>query len=305
MSSYANILSSMAAMKEGKTDPNYQKYLTEKLDRGEPNMVVDSVTELMSNDQLLQSESIRIVDFGCFTGSVINRVHLSLTESSKKKVNLFGFDYDATIVKKAALMWPQISFHQYDITETPAKIEPFQIGILSNVLHEVYSLKTNNKKEAEKLVTRSLKNIQNMIDIGGFLVILDGILPDNPEKEVDINFLQDNFYSKFIQFCKSEYCVKIPCKEVGDRTIQTTLGGLAAFLVKFRYLETTFWEQESSQIYNYFTKEKFEEVLTNCGFTVKKQDFFEVPKIQEKLKILDPTIQMPFKNTLIIAKRIN
>ena len=113
MSSYANILSSMAAMKEGKTDPNYQKYLTEKLDRGEPNMVVDSVTELMSNDQLLQSESIRIVDFGCFTGSVINRVHLSLTESSKKKVNLFGFDYDATIVESSLNVTNIISSIRY------------------------------------------------------------------------------------------------------------------------------------------------------------------------------------------------
>lgn len=285
-------------------DPNYQKYLTEKLDNGEPNVVVDSVVRLITNSSLSQFKNFRIADFGCFTGSILNRIHLSLPESLREKIGLFGFDYDSTIIKKAKLMRPQISFRQYNLIETFPKTDPFQVGIFSNVLHEVYSLKTDNENEAKGLVINSIKNIRSAIDSEGFLIILDGILPNNHEKEVDINFLEDNLYLRFNKFIRSGYCINIPYHEIDDRTVRVTLGGLSTFLVKNRYLETTFWEQESNQIYNYFTKDDFEEVLSFCGFEITKQDFFEIPNINKELKITNPNIQMPFKNTLIIARRV-
>lgn len=304
MSSYVNIMFKMARVKEGQVDTNYHKYLTEKLDRGEPNVVVDSAIRLVTTN-FFQSNNIRIADFGCFTGSIIDRVYLLLPERLRQKVNFFGFDNDPDIVKEAELLRPHMSFSQHNFIENNLEVEPFQIGILSNVLHEIYSLKVDNKREAKKLVTKSLKNIQKFISIGGFLIILDGILPDKQEEEIDIVFLQKDYYSKFIQFAESGYCVAISYKKVDERIVRTTLGGLATFLVKSRYLDTTFWEQESYQVYNYFTKEDFKEVLFNCGFIIEKQDVFEVPNINENIKILNSSAQIPFKNTLIVAKRIN
>ena len=304
MSSYDNIVFKMKEARGLQSDVNYRKYLTEKLDRGEPNVVVDAVVKLAISD-FSPNSHMRIADFGCFTGSIINRVSLLLPKRLRQKTNFFGFDNDPEIVKEAGLLRPHISFRQHNLIEDNLNVEPFQIGIFSNVLHEIYSLKVNNQREARKLVTKCLGNIQRIINIGGFLVILDGILPDKSGEEIEVAFSQHDFYSKFIKFAESEYCIKIPYKKINNQTVKTTLGSLAAFLVKSRYLETTFWKQESHQVYNYFTKEDFREVLLTSGFMVEKQDFFEAPNIKEKLRILNSSIQIPFKNTLIIAKRIN
>lgn len=288
---------------EKDSDLNYQKYLTEKLDRGEPNVVVDTVIKLVRDCNRPDLQEIRIADLGCFTGSIINRISMSLPEPIKGKVKLFGFDSDPNIVRGASLVRPHISFHQYNLTEVPPKTKPFQVGILSNVLHEIYSLKINDEEEAKKLVTSSLKNIQDMISIGGSIVILDGILPNNKDREIDIEFLKNDKYLEFIQFTKSGYCVETPCKQVTSQIIKTTLGSLAAFLVKSRYLDTTFWKQESQQVYNYFTQEDFKEALSKCGFSINEQIFYEVPNIKNEIKILDNSVEIPFKNTLIVAKR--
>lgn len=287
-----------------KLGPNneYHKYLTEKLDEGSPNIVVESVSSLIDRN-FLSSKNLRIADLGCYTGSIINRVYNLLPDDLRNKTVLVGFDLDSEIINEASLTRPHISFFQQNLSEEIKKHEPFNILILSNILHEIYSPCLPDKNKAKSQVTKALSNVQKLTKPGGFIVLLDGILPDDSSKNIDIKFANTSGYDKFIKFNKSGYVINIPCKENDNLIITTTLVGLASFLSKSRYLDTSFWEQEAEQVYHYFSQEDFKESLLSYGFTITEQIFQKVDDVEKKLQILDTSIKIPYKNTLIVARQ--
>lgn len=292
-----------------KTEDNwkksYHKYLTEKLDRGAKNIVVEIATKILLKIFNKSAKQIRIADIGCYTGSIINRVYLNLPENIRKITTFVGLDRDKKITEFASRQRPHISFMQSDLTKNPPNIKPFQIVILSNVLHELYSEKLPNIEEAKSSVIKALHNVRKFMTDNGYLVILDGVLPNNFNQLINIKFFSKREFNKFIDFSKSNYIIPIICKRVGGNILQTTIGNFAAFLTKARYLKEDYWPQEAKQMYQYFTIDEFKETLLDAGIEIEEIIPQPVQQVENKLRIIDSNIEIPSKNILIKARRFS
>lgn len=291
-------------MERDNSKKDYCGYLTEKLDKGLPNIVVDTVLGLIKQN-FLDSKDLKIADLGCYTGSIINRIYLSLSPEAKKNTILVGFDIDSEIIKEASVVRPHILFVNQDLSSDIKTDDTFDIVILSNLLHEIYSSSLPDTNKAKKQISNSLENVKNLTKIGGFMVLLDGILLNNPMRKIDIKFKDVLDCDKFIKFSNSGYVLDVPCEVKGNSILTTTVQGFASYLSKSRYLDTSFWDQEAQQIYHYFTKQEFNKNLLEHGFKIVDQKFQQVEDVESKIEILGGTTKFPHKNTLIISRRIS
>lgn len=290
-------------MTKAKTDwkNSYKEYLTRKLDKGAPNIVVDTVTKTL--EELDYSRKIRVAEIGCFTGSLLNRIYLNLPLSKRKKVEFWGLDIDREIIDLASRQRPHIIFKTYDISKSMPTVLPFDIIIISNTLHEVYSDQLPNKGKARNTTKKAIKNVSNLLRPGGYLVLLDGVMPNKPNRIVKVQFLDSRTLKAFISFSESNYITPITYSSINSNTLQMSLASLSAFLTKGRYLKEKYWENEAKQVYQYFTINEFNKILKSNKLEVKETFPQAVNRIEEKILILDSTLEIPYKNILIKARK--
>lgn len=281
----------------------YHAYLTRKVDRGVKNIVVDTTTKILLTKISQSNRQVRVADIGCFTGSIANRIYHDLPSSIRKKTEFFGLDKNKKIIALASRQRPHISFMKYDLSKKPVRIKPFQVIILSNVLHELYSEKLPDIEHAKRSVVQAIRNIRNLMSPDGYLVVLDGILPDNSDQSIKIEFLSKHGLREFIRFSQSDYISHITCRKLGGNVIETTIAGLASYLTKARYLKKDYWNQESQQVYQYFTANDFRKTLLSMGIQPEEIIPQPIAQVDKKLRILTPNIEVPPKNILIKARR--
>lgn len=283
---------------------SYYDYLTEKLDKGAKNIVVDITTRTIVDRLKTTDGNIRVADLGCFTGSILNRVYTNLPDKFKRRTSLFGLDNDKKILKLAAKQRPHIKFIESDLSKHVLASGPFDIIIVSNVLHEIYSTKLPNKINARQSVLETLTRMAKILSPKGYLVLLDGVLPENSRKLVKVKFIDQEFLKEFRTFAKSNYISPIKYKTLDNYVIQTNTQNLATFLTKSRYLKEKYWNNEAKQIYQYFTVDEFRKILLSLGIEIETAIPQPVTQIESKIKILTTNVKIPPKNVLIKARKL-
>lgn len=290
-------------------DKNYCTYLTRRLDKGiSKNPVVKEVEKLIQKT-LRKKSIIHIADIGCFSGSLINRIYKNLPTKFRKQVRLTGVDNNKESLVKGKENYQEITFVIGDLLRGIPLIEQYDIVILSNVLHEIYSEKIQ-KKSSPLIAANTLKSaVQRAVGLlnrDGYLVILEGIKPSFLSSVIVIEFTTSLGLEKFFKFAKEYNAAPIKIEKLPDKKIKTNLGSLAAFLTKVRYLNESYWKQESLELYQFFTAEDFKRILRDEKMKIVKFELqkFSKAEIRKQIKSIKPDVQIPAKNALIVAKKL-
>lgn len=290
-------------------DKDYCAYLTLRLDKGiSKNPVVKEVGKLIQ-EKLKRKPIVHIIDIGCFSGSLINRIYKNLPTRFRKQVRLTGVDNDRESLEKGKENYQEITFVIAGLLKGIPLIEQYDIAILSNVLHEVYSEKIQKNLGpliAAKAVKSAVRRVINLLNTDGYLVMLEGIKPSFPSKDVVIKPATSLVLEKFFKFAKKYKVVPIKLEKLPDKKIKTNLGSLAAFLTKARYLNKSYWKQESLELYQFFTTGDFKRMLRGEKMKIVKFELqkFSRAEIRKQIKSIKPDVQIPAKNVLIVVKKL-
>jgi len=280
---------------------SYFDYLTKRLDSGESNNIAVSKTIEILKAKLANQERVKILDIGCFSGAMLNRILNGLSEDEKSRVNSVGFDFDIEVMQRGADKYKDIVFICGQIEESFPFIGQFDVVLLSNVLHEISPTKSiSNRKNKIKQV---FANIVDLLAKSGNVIILDGCKPDKNNKVI-VNFTDDKDTKLFTEFSQKYKALKIKCN-VLDGEITTDEISLTAFLTKARYMDKEYWESESKQLYQYFNENDFLEMFKENNLKVVncEPQYFSEEQINGLFKSIKPKIQTPAKNILLIAKK--
>lgn len=293
----------MSEEQKGNTSNAYHKYLTE-IERGKDNLVINYTAEVANSRLANFAGPINIVDIGSYNGAMLNGIYMRLPEPLRKKVQLYGFDFDDGMLGEGRRKHPHINFQHYDITKPTSNGTSFDLAILSNILHEVYSGHIRDHKAGTLAVQNALGNVVKMLKEGGYMILMDGIKPTTGDQSVTIDITKDNIRRDLQTFSQSAYVAPISYKLTENGAIKITLEDLAIFLSKAKYMHRGFWELESRQVYHYFTEEEFRTQMDAVG--LKIVDF--LPQHFDNtigIEMVEPQgIRLPSKNTLIFAQKV-
>lgn len=281
----------------------YHDYLTE-IERGKSNPVINFAVETITTRFTGYNPPVKILDVGSYNGAMLNGIYTRLPESLRQQVQLYGFDLDNNMLSEGKQKYPHIIFKHYDITQSPNLSQKYDLTILSNILHEVYSAHIGNHKTGTKAVQKALRNVTEMVGDNGYLILMDGIKPTNGRRLLKIDISNNGIKENLLEFAQSTYISPISCFLTNLGLIEITLEDLATFLSKAKYIHRGFWDLESRQVYHYFTEEEFRMQMASVGLEIV--DF--LPQYFDNtvgIEIVEPLgTELPAKNTLVFAQKV-
>lgn len=271
----------------------YIDYLTERLDSGESkNIVIPTAADLIIQ-KLSEHESIRVLDMGCFSGAMLNRIRQEVPAQIREKAEFVGADMDEEALQIGRERYNGLSLVHTNLDFQISFLGTFDIIVLANVLHEVPS------------VENTLGKVGDLLKEGGQLIILDGLKPDEADEKLVINFTNQESIRLFKLFAQKYKGFPVQSQDLNDGSIETRIRDLAAFLTKARYLKENYWPIESTQVYQFFTSEEFTKTLGNQGLVVDRLEpqLFTQEQLSVFIKSTQPQIDFPAKNVLIVARK--
>jgi len=286
---------------------SYFNYLTDRLDKGTSQNIVPSTVAELCKKHLLISDTCKVLDIGCFNGSMLNRALMTLSNELRASIKCVGFDIDNIALTIGSRQHPHINFVCGAI-EYPLPFQStFNITILSNILHEIFSNKKRqlvSDTDAKNYVVQSVKYACQTLSKFGTLVILEGVLPPEPDKKIVVEFQNEATFNDFRSLI-SDFVFPITYLPLDKQIIELSARHLAIFLAKARYLHEEYCSLEATQVYQFFTENDFCEALNSAGMIIEESKVIPQPieSWNSKLKILTEGYNYPPKNIMIVARK--
>lgn len=232
-----------------------------------------------------------------------------------------ALDGSPTAIEKINTNYPHIptvlsSVHNA-INEFP--VNSFNNIVCSSILHEVFSYPDNNYSEITA-VDNVIHDFYQLLEPNGHLIIRDGVIPENWDNTVNIEFINDNYNDgmSFVDYYKEncpfygDYLNKrsVHLDKIGDNILQ----GNYSSIMEFLYTYTWGWNsapRESQEIYGIMTMSDYHDFLNTHGFTIAysnsylQQGYYD--NLKDKVRIFDNednNIAFPDSNMIIVAKKI-
>lgn len=291
----------------GSVGNEYFDYLTYKLDHGISTNLVSLVVSQLAVSQANLGKVCKILDVGCFNGSMLNRILQDVPQDIRPHVKCIGVDNDVIVLISGHRKFRNVGFVCGSPTYPLPLSYGFDVAILSNILHEVFSesyLQEKSHVSAINTTISAISNTSNLLVDRSYLVIQDGILPEDSERLVDIRFHDENSFHEFLRFCK-EYFYQVPFTSLSNNKIRLSLHSLSLFLTKRRYLSTGYWSLEANQIYPIFSESDYRRILSSLGYDVISCNFSKVSESNRKFDFVYSEQQSlcPAKNVVIVARK--
>lgn len=281
----------------------YFRYLTERLDNSQSkNIVVPTSVDLILL-RAQESDGVRVLDIGCFSGAMLNRIRNEVPEGIRKRVEFLGIDVNQEALMRGKEKYKGLELISRNLNGDLDDLEKFDIVILSNILHEMVCDEVDANHQ--EIIRSIFVKVRDLMNEDSHLVILDGVRPENDLQRVKLCFVSPQMRDIYLFFAKEYNAFPVEVVDLGDGSIRTRMRDLAAFLTKVRYLQEKYWSVESTQIYQFFTVDQFEEALRSSGFEVEKIEpqLFTQEHLGSIFSSVDPEINFLAKNILIIAKK--
>lgn len=285
----------------------YEKYLTKRLDNGQSqNVVIPTTTELLAR-KVEDNGRASVLDIGCYSGAMLNRIRRELPVEVSKQIQFSGADIDKEILEIGRTKYHGLDLKPVDLRTSISHLGTFDVIILANIIHEILPENSDfGVIFVEQEVSKTLSKVSNLLTINGNLVILDGMKPANENLWININFSDPEVKNLFIEFSQKYQAFPVRMEEVNG-IFRTRMKDLAAFLTKARYLKEKYWPIETTQNYQYFSMEQFRRTIGDCGMTIRN---FEPQKFSEEhlksmIQSINPVIEAPVKNVLIVTSKKN
>jgi SAM-dependent methyltransferase len=278
---------------------DYFNYLTKRLDDGTGNNVFVFESIKIIKDELELNPIVNLLDLGCFSGALLNNILSNLSGMERDRIRAVGVDINESVLERGSHKYLDIIFLVSNLEKSLPLISQYNILLLSNTLHEIVNNHSN------ELINDSVKVLEKMVFLlktGGKIIFLDGVKPDK-NMTIKVKFF-NNYYEKFKEF--SEIYLTHPINYSEDnKLICIDLISLSTFFSKERYLETSFWDKESNEIYQLFSKKEILEIFKYLDLKIitKEVQFYKEDYINSILEVITPKkVKIP-KNILITAEK--
>lgn len=273
-----------------------------------------AVSKLIRRLSAQSPQPVRLLELGCGEGQIIG----TLVEGHAQVRGIdgsTGVDYLPSSIKTCRSRYPMMRFIEGDFTD-PAlleSLEPFEIVILVNALHEVFSAAYSSElgqvdvPAAKQRVRQALAGAAARISPGGFLVLFDGLeMSGDIHQKIRIRFLSRQARERFDIFAREYHPFNISYVETGSPfSIELSRRDFTRYITKSIFLGKHLWQSERFESYQYFNEPEFREAVARSGLEIREMLTLTVndEKWNNTVEIETPGADFPTEHILIIAQK--
>jgi hypothetical protein len=259
-------------------------------------------------------QPVRLIELGCGEGQIIG----ALVEAHDQVPSIhtsLGVDYKRQAIEKCRRTHPEITFIEGDLTDHDliARLDQFEIVLLVNVLHEVFSAAFSPElgevvvPRGKQRVEQALLGAVKMLAPGGILVLFDGLEPSgDTQKRLWIRFRHWQARQRFDTFASEYRPFRISYVESSDPfLVEISLRDFTRYITKSIFLGKKLWQTERLESYQYFNEAEFRATLTHLGLKIFELRTLTVDydKWSHEVEIETPDIDYPAEHILILAQK--
>lgn len=255
---------------------------------------------------------VRVIELGCGEGHILGEL-LKMCEAGGVPVGEgVGVDYQPGAILAARRLYPRLKFSVADYTSQPLDLEPFDLVLLIGTLHEVYSsnyspsLGEINRALGRQAVGDALRRSVSLVRGGGYVVLFDGIEhPLRPDLRITIKFKSDAALSEFEKFAAEYKACRVEYEGTGLRgRLDISVHSFTRYITKTRFINSSLWEIEKWESYQYFGEDDFKKSLEALGVRVMKSQCGSpgLPGWRERVRIETDGVDFPKENVLVVGR---
>jgi SAM-dependent methyltransferase len=259
-------------------------------------------------------QPVRLLELGCGEGQVIGTLLDAHAQVCAVETSL-GVDYNARSVARCRRDFPRLPCLEGDFTDPDllAGLGKFDLVLLVNALHEVFSAQLNPQSGEEEIaaakvrVEEALGGAAGCLAPGGWLALFDGLeAPGDPHQVLRIRFRDYPFRQEFETFASQYHTLHISYRPSEDPLcVELSRRDFTRYITKSIFLGKQLWETERLESYQYFTEAEYRAAFARQGLEIAELRTLTVndEKWRRRVSIETPGVDFPEEHILILAHR--
>jgi SAM-dependent methyltransferase len=255
---------------------------------------------------------MRILELGCGEGQVIGALLDAHSQLCSVQTSV-GVDYNSQSLAHCKRDYPGMQCVEGDFTDPVllAGLEKFEIVLLVNALHEVFSdayspeLGEIDIPLAKQRVEQALAGAVGCLKPGGWLVLFDGLeSPGDPQQILRIRFRDYPARQEFETFAVEYHPLRIAYHPLENPLcVELTQRDFTRYITKSIFLGKQLWKTEQLESYQYFTEDEYRAAFIRQGLEISEVRTLTVndDKWRQKVDIETPGVEFPEEHILILA----
>lgn len=257
---------------------------------------------------------LRLLELGCGEGQIIGALVEGHAQICASRASI-EVDYLSSSLKTARRDYPLMTFLEGDFTDPGLleKLGQFEIVLLVNALHEVFSTTYSEKlgevdvPVAKQRVEQAFSEAARRITPGGYLVLFDGLEPPGDiHKKVRLRFLTAQAREHFLSFAQEYRPFRISYRTAGSPMIvEISRRDFTRYITKSIFLGKRLWQTERLESYQYYTTQEFQAAFAKEGLKIVDMRTFTVDdeKWRRTVEILTQGVDFPDEHIMIVATK--
>lgn len=255
----------------------------------------------------------KILDVGPGGGALMD-----LMESSFQDKEIYGIDISENVIrelnKKKSSEKRNWNVIKGDALELNKYINNVDTIIYSSIIHELYSyIETDGFKFNFKTISRAIESAYNILNVGGRIIIRDGIMSENKDDKRIIEFKNIEDINILNNYCSDFKGREVTYEKISDNKVVMLVNDAMEFLYTYTWGEDSYAHEVKEQ-FGYFTPKEYMEFI-NKNFKDKfkliefqhfLQDGYE-EHLLKKINIFDinnNVVNLPDSTCILVIEKI-
>jgi SAM-dependent methyltransferase len=254
-----------------------------------------------------------LLELGCGEGQIIGTLLKAHPKDCSVRASV-GVDQKGQALEKCRKDFPGLQLIQGDFTDHRmlSKLGQFEIVILVNALHEVFSAGYSQElgevdvPAAKQRVQQAFAGAAGRLAPGGYLALFDGLEPPgDAEEQVRIRFRHPQARNHFLVFAREYHPFRISFREVGDGyCVELSRRDFTRYITKSIFLGKQLWQQERLESYQYFNESEFVACFESQDLVIQELRTLTVNYDKWSSEVLIETtgVDFPVEHIFILAQ---
>ena len=257
---------------------------------------------------------VRLLELGCGEGQIIGALVDGHAQARLISASV-GVDYVASAVEKCRKAYPGMTFVKGDFTDSAllGSLGQFEIVILVNALHEVYSATYSQSlgevdiPYAKQRVAQAFAGAAARVAPGGYLLLFDGLEPPgDPRQKIRVRFLTPQALEHFETFAREYHPFQISARALGAANrVELSRRDFTRYITKSIFLGKDLWQTERLESYQYYNETEFRAIFAKEDLSIRELRTLTVDedKWRRNVVIESPGVRFPDEHILIIGQK--
>jgi cyclopropane fatty-acyl-phospholipid synthase-like methyltransferase len=204
----------------------------------------------------------KVLDVGPGGGALMD-----LMESVFKDKKIYGMDISENVIRELNRK-KSIENHKWNVIKGDALelnkyIEGVDTVIYSSIIHELYSyIETEGLKFNYKTILNALTSAYDILNVGGRIIIRDGIMTENKGDKRIIEFKNIEDLNILNNYCNDFKGRTISYQKISDNKVIMLVNDAMEFLYTYTWGEDSYAHEVNEQ-FGYFTPNEYIEFFNN------------------------------------------